>query len=442
MTTLERKAPLPRLSLMMFLQYAVWGLWLPTLGRYLQASVSDGGLGFTPGQVGYIIGLAGSIGAISAPFIAGQLADRYFQAQRFLAFLLLAGGITQIILAHQTTYYSFLFVAIIYSILFMPTLSLTNSLAFSHMADSEKEFPKVRVWGTIGWIVASWVFPMIWLQVNLKFTKFPPFFAGAERVDSTHRLIDAMTASGGLSILYAIYSVIVLPSTPPKRDNVETLAFKKAFALLKKPSVAIVVISSLFISIIHQIYFIETSSYFAFKGLRNSLIAPAMTVSQFAEFFVMLLLGVMLAKMRFRWVIALGAFCYFLRYVIWATPSMPMWAVVSSQVLAGFCYACFFAGTFIYIDRVAPADVRHSAQTGIGIVILGLGPICSAFVLPAIIKATHKAGSAADSVNYFGMWAVLAAVGLLVALFVALFFREEASAPQEAKLAPEEPELA
>ncbi|MAM97626.1 MAG: MFS transporter, partial [Chloroflexi bacterium] len=147
----------------MFLQYALWGAWLPVVARYLSATIEEGGLGFTGSQIGMILGLAGSVGAIAAPFIAGQLADRYFSTERTLAVLVTVGGAVKWITAYQTEYSSWLILSILYSVLYMPTLALSNSITFAHINDQENDFPKIRVWGTIGWIVASWVFPMIWL---------------------------------------------------------------------------------------------------------------------------------------------------------------------------------------------------------------------------------------------------------------------------------------
>ncbi|MBI1783825.1 MFS transporter, partial [Candidatus Sumerlaeota bacterium] len=151
-----------KLSLMMFLQYAVWGAWLPVLAQYLQAPVAEKGLGFTGGQVGMILGLAGSIGAVTSPFI-GNLADRKFSAERCLAVLMLIGGIVKWITAYQTSYAAWVILSIVYSIIYMPSISLSNSVAFANIKNADKEFPFIRVWGTIGWIAASWIFPWCFL---------------------------------------------------------------------------------------------------------------------------------------------------------------------------------------------------------------------------------------------------------------------------------------
>lgn len=225
---------LGRLSIMMFLQYAVWGAWLPLAGRYLSAPTADGGLGFTGGQIGLILGLAGSIGAIASPFIAGQLADRYFRTERFLTALLLIGGGLKWYTASQITFSSWLWLSILYSVVYMPTLALSNSMAFAHLDDRDRQFPKVRVWGTIGWIAVSWIFPMLYLQHNLHWQWMPPFLVGPENDGVTARLADSLRFSALISWAYAAFCWF-LPATPPKRDSVEPLAFAKAFASSRIP---------------------------------------------------------------------------------------------------------------------------------------------------------------------------------------------------------------
>ncbi|MDG2140601.1 MAG: MFS transporter [Gammaproteobacteria bacterium] len=429
-----------RLGAMMFLQYAVWGVWLPVLATYLQSPALEGGLGFTSGQVGWIIGVAASMGAIFAPFIAGQFADRYFSTEKFLALLLLCGGIVKITLSFQTSFMAWLLVSVLYSILYMPTLSLTNSMAFAHLRNPDSEWPRIRVMGTFGWIAASWLFPMIWLQSNLEFQILPPFFVGMEVQDATARLGDTLKVSGVLSILYAGYCLL-LPNTPPKQKDVEKFAFKKAFNLLRNRSFAVLVLASLPIAIIHQVYFMQTGPFFENQlGLLVTYIAPAMTVGQFAEIAVMAFLGLFIARLGFRWTIAIGAFAYFVRYAIWGIislqePSGPsvdtagqfLWTVpliigIFSQLLHGICYACFFASAYMYVDRVADDDIRNSAQTVFGIIILGLGPMLAAPFLGILGSIFGDAGVITD---FSGMWFTLALMALITAVSFAVFFSEE-----------------
>jgi nucleoside transporter len=417
-----------RLGMMMFLQYAVWGIWLPLLGIYLGKDIADGGLGFSAAQIGWILGLAGSIGAISSPFIAGQLADRRFSTEKFLAALLVIGGIIKFLTAFQTSYTAWLFLSIAYSIAYMPTLALTNSLAFAHLKDPEKEFPYVRVFGTIGWIAVSWLFPMIWLQTDRSFQLLPPFFAGSDVSDATARIADALKVSGVLSIGYAAFC-FMLPNTPPKKDSTEPLAFAKAFALLKNPSMLILVLASLPISIIHQIYFMQ-GGLFLEKGLGMDVgdVSPAMTVGQFAEIGIMAILGFVIKRFGFRITLALGGTAYFLRYAIWGfvasgePSSGDVVAAVISQGLHGVCYACFFAAAYIYVDRIASDDIKNSAQTVFGIIILGIGPV---FAGPVLGLLSNRFGEDGVITNYSGMWYALSVVALVTTILVWILFKDE-----------------
>ena len=409
-----------RLGVMMFLQYALWGAWLPVTARYLSATISEGGLGFTGSEIGMILGLAGSIGAIAAPFIAGQIADRYFSTERVLAILVTAGGAVKWITAYQTEYGAWLILSILYSVLYMPTLALSNSITFSHIDNQENNFPKIRVWGTIGWIVASWVFPMIWLQQNLHFQWMPPFIVGSEVANVTSRLADALKFSGLISLSYGAFSFL-LPHTPPKRNAVEKLAFKKAFELFKEASFTILVVASLAVSIIHQIYFLQTGPFLSHIGILDSQIGPAMTIGQFAEIITMAYLGFFLKRLGFHKVISIGIAAYCVRYAIFGTESFPVWVMVISQAFHGFCYAFFFAAAYIYVDKIADEDVRHSAQTVFGIIILGGGPVIGGW-LSGYLQNVYTVNGIFD---YSAFWYILSMIGLATALFFYFLFQNQ-----------------
>ena len=409
-----------RLGTMMFLQYALWGAWLPVTARYLSAGVAEGGLGFSGSEIGMILGLAGSIGAMAAPFIAGQIADRYFSTERILAALVIIGGVVKWITAYQTDYSAWLVLSIIYSIVYMPTLALSNSITFAHMKDPDSDFPKIRVWGTIGWIAASWAFPMIWLQTDLNFQWMPPFIVGSEVANVTSRLADALIFSGVISVTYGLFC-FMLPNTPPKKDAVEKLAFKKAFELFNQTSFTILVVASLTVSIIHQIYFLQTGPFLSSIGLKDSQIGPAMTVGQFAEIAAMAYLGFFLKRFGFRKVIFLGVLAYAARYAVFGTVTLPIWIMVVSQAFHGICYAFFFAGAYIYVDKIADEDVRHSAQTVFGMIILGGGPVIGGWLSGYLQETFTQAGF----FDYSLFWYTLSAVGFVTALFFGFMFREQ-----------------
>ena len=416
-----------RLGTMMFLQYALWGAWLPVTARYLSAGVAEGGLGFSGSEIGMILGLAGSIGAVAAPFIAGQIADRYFSTERILAALVIIGGVVKWITAYQTDYSAWLVLSIIYSIVYMPTLALSNSITFAHMKDPDSDFPKIRVWGTIGWIAASWAFPMIWLQTDLNFQWMPPFIVGPEVANVTSRLADALIFSGVISVTYGLFC-FMLPNTPPKKDAVEKLAFKKAFELFNQTSFTILVVASLTVSIIHQIYFLQTGPFLSSIGLKDSQIGPAMTVGQFAEIAAMAYLGFFLKRFGFRKVIFLGVLAYAARYAVFGTVTLPIWIMVVSQAFHGICYAFFFAGAYIYVDKIADEDVRHSAQTVFGMIILGGGPVIGGWLSGYLQETFTQAGL----FDYSPFWYTLSAVGFVTALFFGVMFREQVEEKAEA----------
>jgi nucleoside transporter len=351
---------------MMFLQYAIWGIWLPYLSNYLMAAPDGGGLGFTGGQVGWILGLAGSIGAISAPFIAGQVADRYMDAEKALALLVLVGGVLKYITAYVTDYNTFLIISIAYSIAYMPTLSLTNSISFQNLRDSERQFPFVRVWGTIGWIVASVAFTWLWL-------------VHPDPVANTRRIADALRISGVLSVLYAVYCLTVLPRTPPRSSLAHPLAFAQAFGLLKHRGFLVVTLIALPIAMIHQCYFFRSAPFFeSAVGVSKQALGPVLAIGQFSEIAFLAGLGLVLKRLGYRRVLALGVCSYVVRFGIYAYGE-PAGLMIATQALHGLCYGFFFAGAFLYVEQVAPPDIRHSAQTVFGIIILGLGPVLAGF---------------------------------------------------------------
>ncbi|MEM7624714.1 MAG: MFS transporter [Planctomycetota bacterium] len=432
-----RRSAAVRLSFMMFLQYAVWGVWLPILGNYLGSTTDAGGLGFSQGQIGWILGLAGAIGAVASPFIAGQIADRILNAERALALLLLAGGVVKYITAYQTGYFSWMALSILYSVLYMPTLALTNSVAFANLNDPEKKFPPVRAVGTVGWIVASIAFPFIWMKtgVAVDFSAGWPFLRGDEHPDSTARIADALRVSGVVSVGYAAYCLLALPKTPPKGDAAEPLAFAEAFGLFRRPDFAVLTVSALFISMIHNCYFIRTGLYLQEAiGTGASDVGPIMAIGQISEIVVLAVLGLFLKNLGYKLVITLGTLSYAIRYAIFAVEP-GVGAVQAAMLLHGLNYGFFFAGSFLFLEKIAPADIRHSAQAVFGLIILGVGPVLSGFYnqyfdrfkVPALDEAGltvfDEAGKQVMQQQYHQFWWAQSAVAAGVLLLLLVAFR-------------------
>lgn len=462
------------LSVMMFLQYAIWGVWLPQMATYLGAAPPVG-LGFDGVRIGAILGIAGACGAILAPFLAGQVADRFVNAEKWLGILLVVGGLINFSLFYARSFDAFLALSIAYSVVYMPTLALTNSICFAQLPDAERSFPRIRVWGTIGWIVASAAFPLAWLQTDVRVIGTPWFFVGTDKPDATSLIADSLRVSGAVSVLYGLFALTLLPATPPRRSRVHPLAFVEAFALLRRPSVVVVSVAALVVSMIHNIYFLRTAPWLGSVGFEQSKIGATMSVGQMVEIGTLALLGFFLARLGYKWVIAIGAAAYFLRFAAFAltTAATPEMAY-AGIALHGFCYAFFFAACFLFVDQVAPKDARHSAQTAFGITILGLGPILAGFyngwldsvgamnvqgteqapaggvtawwqgvlaslppefrVVPAAPVAAAN-GTLAPAPTWPAIWWTQAAIGLLVTVFVLMAFPAADNRPARADAA-------
>ncbi len=420
MTPLDSSSPRPaasngvgiRLAVMMFLQYAVWGVWLPYLVSYLEKQPALGGLGFGPQQIGWIMGLALSIGAVAAPFIAGQVADRYVNAERALAVLLVLGGALNLVLARVHDFSTFLLVSIAYSVVYMPTLSLTNSIAFQNLDDTERKFPLVRLWGTVGWVVASFLFTKLHLPES------------NGKIVNTQRIADALTVSGILSIGYAAYALLLLPRTPPKR-GAEPLAFVKAFRLLGNPTFLLITLVALPVAMIHQVYFMRAAPYFETAvNVKQEDLGWVLGIGQASEIIFLLLLGFLLKRVGYKWVLVLGCLAYAARFGIFALGE-PRELMIACQALHGLCYGCFFAGSFLLVEKIAGEDIRHSAQTVYGIIILGIGPIMAGLYNGQILARfeTRTGPGLPAVVNYHGLWATQASIAMAAAVVLAVAFR-------------------
>jgi len=423
-----RGAPL-RLSLMMFMQYAAWGIWLPYLASYLDAPRDEGGLGFSGNDIGLILGVAGSVGAIFAPFLAGQVADRFMNAERYLGILLILGGIFKFSTAYAESVGLFLALSTLYSIVYMPTLALTNSIAFAHLRRPESGFPLVRVWGTIGWIVASNAFPLIWLQTNLERTWLPPFFVGDPHPEATSRIADCMKVGGVIAVCYGVWAMTMLPRTPPTKNARHPLAFLEAITMLRHPGFLIVTLAALPISMIHQIYFMRTSPFLEHIGFETQYVGPIMSIGQFSEIFFLAILGLLIRSIGFRGTLVLGCAAYFLRFAVFAIATEETrQLVLMANALHGLCYGCFFAGAYIFVEKVSPPDIRHSAQTVFATIILGGGPILAGTYFNGFFDRFTDANGAQQ---YGELWWTQACIGLVTGVFVLLLLREPTQAASE-----------
>jgi nucleoside transporter len=360
------KAPTMRLWIMMVLEFAIWGAWLPLIWGYMGAAVVDGGLGFSGSQIAWV-GSAFAIASIVGIFFSSQFADRTFAAEKFMAASHLIGGLAILGMYWAKDFPTFFGLMLVHSLLYVPTISVSNSIAFTHMKNAEKEFGLVRMGGTIGWILAAW--PLFFL------------LEGKTGVAATTAKANIFLVAGITSLLLAAYS-LTLPHTPPKRAAAGDggLAWLKATKYLAQPFLLVLFVVTFIDSVIHNGYFLLAGNFLGDKNaaaLAEKWIMPVMSVGQVAEILTMSVLGFVLARLGWKTTMILGILGHAARFAVFAFMPQNQPMIIAVQVLHGICYAFFFATLYIFIDAAFPKDVRSSAQSLFNLLVLGLGDLAA-----------------------------------------------------------------
>ncbi|HVP92059.1 MAG TPA: MFS transporter [Terriglobales bacterium] len=400
-----------RLGAMMFLQYAIWGSWMPVLSAFLQTN-----LHFTAVETSLIYSLL-PLATIVSPFIGGQIADRWFPTQRVIAVLQLAGGVLLIAMSGITAFSPMMWLMLLYSLLYAPTLALTNSIAFVNLKSSEKEFGGIRVWGTIGWIAAG--------------LALAGWRAAAGSPQGVAMKGDTLILAGAFSLLMGVLS-FGLPATPPRREGAKPWAFLEALKMFKDRSFAVFAAICFVAATELWFYYILTAPFLTSDriGISQKYVSAVMTIAQVAEILVMaFLLSWSLRKFGMRRTLTLGILAWPIRYVIFVIGA-PVWLVVASLALHGFCYVFFFTAAYIYVDSVAPRDIRASAQSLIAMVILGVGSYVGSLFCGWVQKlftttAVNAAGEAVRVVNWRGTFLVPTILTFLCVIAFFVFVREK-----------------
>jgi len=424
-----------KLTVMMLVQFFIWGAWLPLIFGYLPS------LGFTPGQQAWILN-AFPIAAIVGMFFSNQYADRHFAAEKFMAFSHLVGGVAILSLAWVHTFWPFFLLMLVHCLLYVPTISISNSIAFANMKDPQKEFGPVRMGGTIGWILAAWPFTFILVDWNAVQQANPQgFVQWLGTVLSSGLTGPALQAgtrwtyivAGIASLLLAAYS-LTLPHTPPRKagEGAESLAWLEAMKLLKHPFVLVLWLVTLVDSFVHNSYFSWTGVFLGTSveaggvGIPGNWIMPVMSVGQIAEIMTMAALGAVLKRFGWRATMIVGILGHAARFAVYAFfPQHPMFIIVV-QVLHGICYAFFFATVYVFVDAYFPKDARASAQGLFNVMILGVGALVAYSLCPYLMQTVFTQNGVT---NFRLLFLVPMTSAIAAAVALALFFFP----PKEAK---------
>ena len=398
-----------RLFLMMVLQLAVWGAWAPKLFPYM------GMLGFEPWQQS-LVGSSWGVAALLGIFFSNQFADRNFSAERFLAVSHLLGGLALVFTAFATSFWPFFAGYLVYSLLYVPTLSVSNSIAFANLDDPAKDFGAVRMGGTIGWMLVSWPFV---------------FLLGAQATAEQVRWIFLVAAI--VSFALAAYS-LTLPHTPPKKDaaGADPLAWREAIRLLGVPFVAVLFVVTFIDSVIHNGYFVMADAFLTERvGIAGNLSMLVLSLGQLAEIATMFVLGGVLIRLGWKATMIIGILGHAARFSVFAFFADSVPVIIAVQLLHGVCYAFFFATVYIFVDAVFPKDVRSSAQGLFNLLILGVGAVAASFLFPSLMgrMTLPSPDGGPPQVDYQSLFMVPTGMALVAVVLLALFFRPPEKRP-------------
>ncbi len=394
----------PRLGAMMFLEFFIWGAWYTTIAVYM-SNHGMGTLTFWPYTVN-------PIAAIAAPFFVGLVADRYFATQKALGTLHLLGGLVLLVTPSTSgTPTLFIVLLLIYNLCYMPTLGLTSSRAFHHIEDQERQFPRIRVWGTIGWIIAglfiSFVLTPMLGGVKAEQTAWPLYLAGI------------------MSIALGLYA-FTLPHTPPSAAgqpvSFRSVAGLDALGQLGSRSFWVFIISALLICIPLAAYYNYTQLFLEAARVKN--IAATQTLGQMSEMLFMLAMPLMFRRLGVKWMLVLGMSAWVVRYALFASaaPGAVFWMIALGILLHGICYDFFFVTGQIYVDKKSTPAIRGQAQGFFVLVTYGVGMLIGAQIAGNVYNRFLAGAPALTLPQWNRFWWIPAAFAAAVTLFFTLAF--------------------
>jgi MFS family permease len=425
---------------MMVLEFFIWGAWLPLIFGYLPS------LGFSPGQQALILN-AFPVASIVGMFFSNQWADRKFAPEKFLAFSHLVGGLAILGCGFTKEFMPFFLLMLVHCLLYVPTLSIVNSVAFANMKNPDKEFGLIRMGGTVGWILAAWPFTFIFVNWDAVAAAHPAGFVNWLSTALANPLVgDAAKAAtkwtfivAGLASLALAAFSLTLPHTEPKKTPAEgageKLAWLEALRLLKSPFVLVLWLVTLVDAFVHNCYFNWTGIFLGTAreaggvGIASNWITPVMSIGQVAEVSTMFILGATLKKFGWRTTMIFGILGHAARFAVYAFFPQSAAMIIGVQILHGICYAFYFATVYIFVDAYFPKDIRASAQGLFNLQILGLGVLLANTICPYLIQKVYTNGTVIDFKDLF---LVPLATASVAAIALALFFKPPTAGPGDA----------
>jgi nucleoside transporter len=387
-----------QLSVMMFLEFFIWGSWYVTMGTYLDKVLHANGL-----QVGTAYS-AMAIATIISPFFVGMIADKFFAAQKVLGVLHVAGAALLYILSTVDQVNSFYWILLVYSLMYAPTLALANSVAFRQMKDPAKEFPSIRVLGTLGWIATGWLLDKV-------------FHITPGELVFTFKMAAVVSAILGILSFF-------LPDTPPRSKGTKT-TFRQilgadAFVLFKNRSFIVFFIASILICIPLSFYYSLTNLYLTDAGMHN--VNSNMTFGQFSEAFFILLIPFFFRRLGVKWMIAIGMIAWALRFLLfgYGNAGSGEWMLFAGILLHGVCFDFFFVTGQIYTDSKAGEKIQSSAQGMITMATYGIGMWIGS-ELSGYVKDFFTIN---QIVEWRSVWLVPSGIAATVLVLFLLFFKE------------------
>jgi nucleoside transporter len=395
-----------QLSGMMFLEFFVWGAWYVTVGNYMtRIGMSD---------LVYLAYAVGPVGAIISPFFLGMVADRFFSTEKVLGILHLTGGIAMFLAplaAESGAAGWFIVLLLVHMLCYMPTVGLVNALAFHHITEQEKYFPVIRVFGTIGWIVAGVLVSAV---------------LGADETGLPLRI------AGVAGVAMGVYA-FTLPHTPPSAK--EKATFRQvvgldALAQLRSPSFLVFIAASFLICIPLSAYYAYAPVYVNFHGIVNP--AFKMSFGQMSEALFIVLMPLFFRFLGIKWMLLTGMLAWVLRYALFAlaAPGHIIWMIMAGIILHGICYDFFFVAGQIYVDKVSTREIRGQAQGFLVLMTYGGGMLIGAQIAGwlhnGIVTSTGSGGAS----QWQLFWAVPAVLAGIIMIVFGLFFRDNTRTPQ------------